>query len=475
MHRSFLFSEPTQNTSLPQQFKLLDSIIQSSYDGIFVADSNGVGWTMNDAYTRITGIPKRKLLHRELKEVMKEGIISDSVTYRVLQQKKAVTIVQTVNGVEVLATGSPVYDENGSIIHVVTNIRDLSDLNYLKFELNASHEVTNEILNEFNQVVGEEREEASFKGMITNSDEIIKAISVAKKVAKVDSTVMLTGESGVGKEVFADFIHNHSHRGNHAYVKVNCGAIPSSLLEAELFGYEKGAFTGAANNGKIGLFERANGGTIFLDEIGEMPFELQVKLLRALQEHEIQRVGGTRQISLDIRIIAATNQNLEQLVEQRKFREDLYYRLNVVPIHIAPLRERTSDIAPIAYYFLEQINEKYEMNKTLNPSVIPVLENYNWPGNIRELENVIERTVVTSDQDEITASDLPIKTNTMDRCHKSKTLKKMVQKLEIDMIKEALREHHTTRKAAEALGISQSSLVKKMNKFQLSDQEYVHD
>ncbi|UOR13822.1 sigma-54 interaction domain-containing protein [Halobacillus amylolyticus] len=471
--------ESTSKSPLPQQLNLLDSIIQSSYDGIFVADATGVGWTMNEAYTRITGVSKSELLYRDLKDAIKEGIISDSVTYRVLEEKRAITIVQNVNGVEVLATGSPVTDDEGKITHVVTNIRDLRDLNYLKSELNASRAFTDNLLKEFSQRSGEEEINPHLKGMITRSKEIRKALSIAKKVAKVDSTVILTGESGVGKEVFADFIHDHSRRKGKAYIKVNCAAIPAALLESELFGYEKGAFTGAVNNGKTGLFEEANGGTIFLDEIGEIQFELQVKLLRVLQELEIKRVGGTRQIPLDIRIITATNQRLEKLVEQGKFREDLYYRLNVVPIDIAPLRERTSDIASLANHFLKRLNQKYDMNKTLHPEVLPVLENYSWPGNIRELENVIERVAVTCDQDEIVPSELAIlnkdKASNSSKSSENKSLKEQVYRLEVDMIQIALKKHLTTRKAADSLGISQSTLVKKMKRFHLSSQEYVHD
>ncbi|MFG6147803.1 sigma-54 interaction domain-containing protein [Halobacillus sp. B23F22_1] len=461
--------------SLPQNLHLLDSIIQSSYDGIFVADASGIGWTMNDAYTRITGVPKHKLLHRNLKEAIDEGIISDSVTYKVLEEKKAVTIVQNVNGVEVLATGSPVKGEDGKISHVVTNIRNLRDLNYLKFELHSSEDTMEWDIKETKPPV---RQESNLppKGVTAKSKKMKEAFRVAEKVAKVNSTVLLTGETGVGKEIIANFIHQNSPYSTREFIKVNCGAIPSTLLEAELFGYEKGSFTGAAANGKAGLFEKANGGTILLDEIGEIPPEFQVKLLRVLQEKEIRRVGGTQQIPLQLRIIAATNQDLKQLVVEGKFREDLYYRLNVIPISIAPLRERREDITPVAFFYLRRLNESYHFNKTLHPDTLPILEQYDWHGNIRELENVLERAAVISDHEEIQPSDLSITTQEEESSKwKQLDLKQKVIRYELSLIREALAEHTTTRKAAEVLGISQSSLVKKLNKYPINDQEYVHE
>jgi len=460
---------------LPKHLHLFDSIIQSSYDGIFVADASGIGWTMNDAYTRITGVPKQKLLHRNLKEAIKEGIISDSVTYKVLEEKKAVTIVQSVNGVEVLATGSPVIGEDGEISHVVTNIRNLSDLNYLKFELHSSEDPIDSSVQENTP---SSRQESSLppKGVAAKSKKMRDAFKLAEKVAKVNSAVLLSGETGVGKEIIANFIHQNCPHANREFIKVNCGAIPSTLLEAELFGYEKGSFTGAVTNGKVGLFEKANGGTILLDEIGEIPPEFQVKLLRALQEKEIRRVGGTRQIPLRFRIIAATNQNLRRLVEEGKFREDLFYRLNVIPINIAPLRERREDIVPIAFFYLRRLNGMYHFNKTLHPDTLPVLEQYDWPGNIRELENVLEHSAVISEHEEIQPEDLSISSKEEGYYKwKQRSLKEKVLHYEMTLIKEALATHTTTRKAAEVLGISQSSLVKKLNKNPSNnEQEYVH-
>ncbi len=250
-------------------------------------------------------------------------------------------------------------------------------------------------------------ERKGYKSIIGNSPAIHQAIDILKQVAPTDATVLLTGESGVGKEVFATAIHENSDRSSGAFVKVNCGALPESLLESELFGHEKGAFTGATTKRK-GRFELANGGTIFLDEIGDISPQVQVKLLRVLQEREFERIGGEETITTDIRIITATNKNLLESIKQGTFREDLYYRLNVVEINIPPLRERAEDIPELMMHFLKQISNKY--NKTINgfdSDVLQKLLEYQWPGNIRELQNAIETAVVLSTTDTITTSNLP--------------------------------------------------------------------
>lgn len=306
-------------------------------------------------------------------------------------------------------------------------------------------------------------------GSVAQSQEIIKVFLLAKKLAKVDSTLLILGESGVGKEVIVKYLHQESERANQPLIKVNCAAIPKHLLESELFGYEKGAFTGADSRGKPGLFEQANGGTIFLDEIGDMPIDLQVKLLRVLQEFEITRVGGRSSFKIDVRVVSATHRNLEEMVENGEFRKDLYYRLNIVPIKIPALRERKADIVPLAFYFLNKMNKKNRLNKRFHPEIIRFFEEYPWPGNIRELENLIERLVVTADLEQIGLEDLPpsmlqgleLKQNV------KSTLKEIIEKVERKIIKEKIQEYKTTRSTAKELGISQSALVKKMKRLGL--------
>ncbi|MFC4767838.1 sigma-54 interaction domain-containing protein [Effusibacillus consociatus] len=454
----------TDYQELLQLNLLLQSIFQSSYDGIYVADAQANGIMVNEAYTRITGVTAEELIGKNLRDIVKEGIINESVTFKVLEKKRPITIVQKVREKEVLVTGNPIYDEHGEITYVVTNVRDISELNRLKLELQQSKALTRKYLNEIQDFKLKESMQLLMDGVVAHSKEIINVLHLVQKVAKVDSSVLILGESGVGKEVIVKMIHKASDRGNFPLIKVNCAAIPHPLLESELFGYEKGAFTGADSRGKPGLFERGNGGTIFLDEIGDMPLDLQVKLLRVLQEFEITRVGGRESIKVDVRVISATHKQLDKLVEKGEFRHDLYYRLNIVPIKIPPLRERKADIAPLAYFFLNKTNERYGFNKKFHPEVISFMEHYEWPGNIREMENLIERLVVTVDQDEIQIHDLPLSLTSQGPQMTESSLKELIEEVERKTIEQKLAEHRTTRKTARVLGISQSALVKKMQR-----------
>ncbi|WP_254842756.1 sigma-54-dependent Fis family transcriptional regulator [Bacillus sp. MRMR6] len=449
--------------------ELFLSIFKSSYDGIFVADKKGIGIMVNQAYTRITGVGSHELLGKTMKKVVQEGIVSDSVTLQVLEDQKPHTIVQNVRGKEVLVTGSPVFDKNGEISYVVTNVRDISDLNQMKNELRQSKKLAERYISEIEDFKKRELIHMHLDGIVAQSQEIMKVFHLARKVAKVDSGVLVLGESGVGKEVIVNYIHQESDRSGYPLIKVNCGAIPEHLLESELFGYEKGAFTGANSQGKPGLFELASGGTIFLDEIGDMPIDLQVKLLRVLQEFEIMRVGGTKTIKIDVRVVSATHKNLEEMVEKNEFRRDLYYRLNIVPIKVPSLRERRTDIVSLAFFFLNKSNKKNKFNKRFHPNIINFFENYEWPGNIRELENLVERLVVTSDSEEISLNDLPdgfVQGNDQINQEKWK-LKEILANVERRIILEQMAESKTTRRAAKELGISQSALVKKMQKLNI--------
>lgn len=451
---------------------ILVSIFQSSYDGIYVADNDGVGIMVNQAYSRITGVKSEELLGKTMKTVVKEGIVSESVTLKVLEEKTPKTIIQTVRGKELLVTGNPVFDENGEIAYVVTNVRDISALNHMKTKLQQSIKLTEKYLHEISELKKTEILHMHLDGIVGQSQEIMKVFHLAKKVAKVDSTVLILGESGVGKEVIVKYMHQESDRANEPLIKVNCAAIPKHLLESELFGYEKGAFTGADTRGKPGLFEQASGGTIFLDEIGDMPIDLQVKLLRVLQEFEITRVGGRNSFKIDVRVISATHMNLEEMIENREFRKDLYYRLNIVPIKVPPLRERKADIVPLAFYFLNKTNKKNKLNKRFHPEVIHFFQEYRWPGNIRELENLIERLVVTADHEEILLENLPPhilqgmegKQSIKGTQPSKGTLKDILDNVEREIIKQHIQQFKTTRRTSRELGISQSTLVKKMKK-----------
>ncbi|MDQ0341180.1 transcriptional regulator with PAS, ATPase and Fis domain [Caldalkalibacillus uzonensis] len=311
-------------------------------------------------------------------------------------------------------------------------------------------------------------------GLVVASKKMKEIMALANKISQVDSTVLLLGETGTGKEVVAKAIHENSSRNRTgAFIKVNCGAIPSELLESEFFGYAPGAYTGAKKEGKPGMFELAHNGTLFLDEVGEIPLHLQVKLLRILQDQCLTRVGGTTEIQVNVRIIAATNRNLELMVSQGKFREDLYYRLNVVPITIPPLRERKEDISPLIGYFLNKLNEKYQTNKSISISALEVMQQYTWPGNVRELTNMIERLVLTVNQDIIYKKHLPFGKNE-DKSLKQKSLllenanqsfsTNMFESVEKELIVTMLEQAGSIRKAAKKLGVSHTTLLRKMKK-----------
>lgn len=309
---------------------------------------------------------------------------------------------------------------------------------------------------------------------VFDSPEIQKVLDNTLKVAAYDCTVLITGESGVGKEIFATLIHKCSDRNHLPSIKINCGSIPKDLLESELFGYEKGAFTGADKNGKIGFFEIASGGTLFLDEIGELPMELQVKLLRAIAEKEIYRVGSVHPIKVDVRILGATNKNLQELINKGKFREDLYYRLNVFPIEIPPLRERVTDIIPLIMNYTKHYNKKFKLNKTFEDGALNYLLNYNWPGNIRELENLVQRLLISVNNDLITLIDVARNIKSIDKIneplildYEGTSLQEILNNKEFDILKAAKEKYSTTRKISKALGLSQSTLVRKLNKYNL--------
>ena len=299
--------------------------------------------------------------------------------------------------------------------------------------------------------------------LIAADPNTIAVLRQVDRVAMLDATVLLTGETGVGKEKFAQYIYKCSPRREERFITVNCGAIPPTLIESELFGYEKGAFTGAVRD-KMGIFELADKGTIFLDEIGELPLDMQVKLLRVLQERHIQRIGGSKSIPVDLRVIAATNRDLEKMVKSKTFREDLYYRLNVVPITIPPLRDRPGDIVPFAYTFLQELNKKYNFQKHFSPSALRAMEAYDWPGNVRELKNVVERMVILSQDDLIRASELPFQPQrSAPRPGGSGPvdLKLEVARLEDQYIRQAYEKYKNVRDAAASLGMDSSTFVRK--------------
>lgn len=446
--------------------KQVEALIDSSYDGVFVTDGEGNGIRSNAAYDRITGETSAAFIGKNMRDLEKDGIISQSVTLKVLKSKKTETIRQILStGKEVLATGNPIFNDKGEIIMVLTNLRDLSELNKLNRDLEQYVEMTTAYREKLQQL---QRFKTSENDLVTASDAMQSIYEVVMRVSQTDASVFLHGETGVGKDRIAEEIHNISDRSKTGIlVKINCSAIPETLLESELFGYEKGAFTGAKKEGKPGLFEIADKGTLFLDEIDSMPLSLQAKLLRVLQNFEIRRLGSTSTKKVDVRLICATNQNMKESILKNRFRSDLYYRLNVIPIHIPPLRERFDDIPHLVNLFLRQYNKKHSMKKTLSAEVSKVLMSYSWPGNVRELANMIERLVVLSRNDCIMPEDIPHELISEEKRTEGKdttlSLKEQLREIETEIIINAVRKYGNARRAAQHLKVNPSTICRKIN------------
>lgn len=453
--------------SVKQLFAELEAIINSSYDGIFITDGNGVVLRLNDAYERITGIKAKDVIGKSMRQLINEGVYDQSVTLHVMEKKQTITIPQTVKHThkQILVTGNPVFDEEGNLSRILTNVRDITELNCLQSQLQKTKEQTLKYKAELNHLRSMQIKDT---GIIYGSEIMDRVIQLAMKVAHVDTTVLITGESGTGKELIAKLIHEQSKGVNHSFIKINCAAIPEQLLESELFGYEGGAFTGAKKEGKPGLFELAHNGTLFLDEVGEMPLLLQAKLLRAIQEKEIVRIGSTKPIEVNVKIIAATNRDLEKMVKDGTFREDLYYRLMVVPIQIPPLRERKEDIPLLTKYFVDKLNKRFHFQYRISPELVDKLIEHSWPGNVRELENVLERMMITSSEDELTTSLLPETMRRKVPCPKRGTkLKDAVIQTETYVLEETFKEYQSWPKVAEVLGVDRTTIFRKAGKYGL--------
>lgn len=459
----------------------LSAIIEHSFDGIFITDKNANVLRINHAYEDITGLKSEEVLGKNMADLVKRKLISQSGSLIVARTKKPVTLQQRFkSGKEALVTSSPIFDKDGTLIMIVTNVRDLTEIYNLKEIVQEKTDAMERLRLELAHI----QNPAAEQEVIAKDETTLAAMLLANRVAPMDTTVILLGETGVGKEVMARYIYQHSHRVKNSFIKVNCGAIPESLIESELFGYESGAFTGANRAGKIGLFELANKGTLFLDEIGELPKDTQVKLLRVLQEQEIMRIGGTKPVKINVRVIAATNRNLEEMVKNGEFREDLYYRLTVFPISIPPLRLRKKDITPLALSFLSKLNQKYNFKKYFSDISIQLLNEYSWPGNIRELKNIVERAIIISSDDEIQPENLHL-------LHQSQPvilpeekdidikkaehgsdiqfpvdLQDILTRTEYHYLTAAYQKCGNVRDAAHALGITPSTFVRKRKKYE---------
>lgn len=447
----------------------LFEMLESSFDGIWITDGEGKVLFANSANAALLGVTKADLEGRKTQELLEEKIFSDSAILEAIEKKCQVSKVcyNYNTKLTVLSTATPILNKDGSIRHVFNNVRDITTLNKVQSSLRDKEE----IIQRQNKELENMKIRLGISEIIAKSKAFHEVVELAQRIASFDgATVLILGESGTGKELISEMIVNNSPRKDQPFIQINCGAIPEHLVESEFFGYEKGAFTGADSRGRKGLFETANGGTIFLDEIGDLPLHMQVKLLRVLQQRRIMRVGGTESIDLDVRVIAATNKNLEEMIRNGTFREDLYYRLNVVSLVIPPLRERKEDIVPLVNHFLMVTNQKYHTQKSILYDTIDAFENYDWPGNVRELENVVENLVITTPGDLIKLENLPEKFQAAKAALTGEEreilpLKVTVERAEHAAIDRAIQQCGSVRKAASMLGVDPSTIVRKMQNY----------
>ncbi|KIV63508.1 sensory box sigma-54 dependent DNA-binding response regulator, in GABA cluster [Bacillus mycoides] len=436
----------------------LQDVFEYAFDEIFVTDDKGIVVRVNSMCERHYQLSAKELVGKHVKELQKEGIFYPSATLEVIEKKRPVELVQTTKSGEYLHVRTrPVFDDEGNLRRVISYSRDLTELYQLRQKVE-------EMDNQLKTYKKELRETYEHEGLIFKSIAMQKIIETIKKVSVVDSTVLVLGETGVGKSRLVRHLHEVSHRKNESFYEINCAALPTNLIESELFGYSGGSFTGANREGKRGLLESAHKGTLFLDEIGEMPLEIQAKLLQVLQEKTFRPIGGRELKKVDVRIVAATNRDLSTMVKQGTFRKDLYYRLNVIPISIPPLRERTEDILPLIYHYLQHFNKKYGRDVKLAPSTLQMFVGYPWEGNNREIENVIERIVITAD-DVVTIEDLPLSMQEATVEQSGQSLYRMLEEVERNIILKAYKTYRSSYKVAEFLQISQSAATRKIKKF----------
>jgi len=447
----------------------LNAILESSYDGIYITDGKGRFLNINNRLLQMSGYKKEDVIGTFAQDLVKTGVINKSIVEMVIERKERITITQSIKGLtvkEIMVTATPILDDRGNIKFIVANVRDMTDLTYLQNECDKAKSLSKQYYYEL-------MKERGYAGkIIAESQQMQKILQLAYRLAQVDTNVLLEGESGTGKEVVARFIHEMGSRGKNPFISINCAGIPEALLEAELFGYEEGAFTGAKRGGKIGLIELADGGTLFVEELNSLPIGLQGKLLRVLETYEITRLGSEKTKKINFRLITAVNRDLKEMVSKGLFREDLYFRVSTVPIVLPPLRHRKKDIIPLALYFLHYFNKKYKARKTLSSGILKAFEAYSWPGNVRELKNVIERLVVMTENDLVTEKDLPEEFIGFSSNDKYQVvvkdvvpLEKLVEEAEKKLLSLAVERFGSTRKIAKALKVSQSTVVRKLKKY----------
>lgn len=446
------------------------NILDTLDAGVYVSDSEGITLHINPMYENLTGLRSENLLGRNVRDLKEDGIFDIIANPEVVDKRKSVTHVQSLqDGKRLVLRASPVFDDKGKLVLVITLVRDVTLISQMREQILEHKKLIS--------IYHDQLEHLSGSSSITQdtyeAPQIQRITELIKRVAATDATLLLLGESGVGKDRFARLAHDYSPRKKEVFLKVDCGSISENLIESELFGYLPGSFTGAHAKGKPGHFEMANKGTIFLDEIGELPLTMQTKLLRVLQDHEVMAVGSSTAKKVDVRIVAATNRDLEQEVEKGNFRADLFYRLRVAVVDIPSLREVPGMIPGLVTHFLHRFCAKYKKDISCPDNTMSLFLAYRWPGNIRELENTIQSLVVTSMGHEIRPDELPpgiFNAITPNRPRfgeqlagkPGQKLKEIMAELEKQVIQQTVAKYGTINKAAEVLGVNRTTLFRKM-------------
>ena len=468
-----------KDISIKEKYEFYEDVFDNMPDALYVLDDKGNMIYVNYAMIKKFDIPRDELLRYNVFDMYDDGLIDYVISKNVYEQKKEVVMCQKIfnsHGKELMQMVSqmPILNDKGDIQYIIGVMRDMEELiGYYYDALNKYQTVKD---------IGSKRSDDN-KLLVYNSPQMSDLIRILNNVAPTDANILVQGESGTGKEVLAEYIHQMSERRDKEMVRINCAAFPETLLESELFGYEKGSFTGALGSGKKGLIETADGSTLFLDEINSLPLALQGKILRTIETKMVQRIGSDRPKKIDFRLIAATNEDLSECIKKKTFRADLYYRLNVIPAIIPPLRDRPSDIEPLIEYFLNKYCKKYGKEKTFGPEVMNVLKNYSWPGNVRELKNFVERIVLISASSVYCIKSIPPQMlngqllspsssgnggNSGCQFDIRMSLEENLNAFEKQIIESVVQQYGSGKSAAEVLRVNQSTISRKMAKYNIS-------
>lgn len=474
-----LLEESTEFEKVARQMRFfqhltreLEAIIDSSSDGLFVCDAQANVIRVNPASERIHKIKAKELIGKNMVNLIEEGFIDNSAALQASRKKEIVSLLQQKDDRKMISIATPVFDEDGNLIRVVVSERDITEIDNLHRELEEQGSLKDQLQY---QLLEMQLADLKTHKIIARSPSMIKVLEKALKVSTVNSTVLITGESGVGKGLIANLIHKNSSRAKKPLIRINCGAIPETLIESELFGYEAGAFTGAKAGGKPGSLELADGGSLFLDEIGELPLSAQVKLLRFLEKGRLTRLGGTKVLTIDARILVATHRNLQDMVAKGTFRQDLYYRLNVIPLQVPALRERKDCISPLIRYYVDYFADIAGTRKRVGRSTLDALLSYPYPGNVRELMNICEHAIVMSETEVVGRLDLP--KDVIGRTSESSifdsgwpeemTLKQILESVERKVMLQTVKKYKNQSAAAAALGVSQPTIARRLKKYNI--------